>query len=88
MKIAFVISLAIILYTYLGYGIVLFILVRLKRLFFGKEKIEGFPETELPEVTFVVAAYNEEDWIDGKIKNCLDFDYPKDKIEFLFSSLS
>lgn len=84
MKVIFFISLFTILYTYIGYGLVLFVLVQLKRLFYGKEVIEGFQEEELPDVTFVVAAYNEEDWIDGKITNCLEFDYPKDKIEFLF----
>ncbi len=84
MKLAFFISLFIILYTYIGYGIVLFLLVKLKRLFGANQQIMGFEESELPMVTFVVAAYNEEDWIDGKIKNCLDFNYPKDKIEFLF----
>ncbi|MEZ4957607.1 MAG: glycosyltransferase family 2 protein [Saprospiraceae bacterium] len=37
-----------------------------------------------PNVTFIVAAYNEEDWIEDKIRNCLEFDYPKNKIEFWF----
>lgn len=84
MKTVFFISLFIILYTYIGYGVLLFVLVRIKRLFSGKEELIGFSESELPLVTFVVAAYNEQDWIVDKIKNCLEFDYPKDKIEFLF----
>ncbi|MFT7589130.1 MAG: biofilm PGA synthesis N-glycosyltransferase PgaC [Limisphaerales bacterium] len=70
--------LAIVLYTYVGYGIVLFCLVQLKRLFKGKPEP---PEVEnWPEVSLVVAAYNEEDWIADKIKNHLEIDYPKDKI--------
>lgn len=84
MKVIFFIALFTILYTYIGYGILLFILVRIKRLFKGKLRVEGFPESDLPQVTFVVAAYNEEDWIEDKIQNCLEFDYPKEKIEFLF----
>jgi len=84
LKTLFFISLFTILYTYIGYGVFLFVLVRIKRLFYGKEEILGFSEPNLPSVTFVVAAYNEQDWIEDKIKNCLEFDYPKDKIEFLF----
>lgn len=38
----------------------------------------------LPTVTFIVAAYNEEDIIEEKINNCLSLIYPKDKINFLF----
>jgi cellulose synthase/poly-beta-1,6-N-acetylglucosamine synthase-like glycosyltransferase len=40
--------------------------------------------TDLPSVTFIVAAYNEEDTIEEKIKNTLLLQYPKDKINFLF----
>lgn len=40
--------------------------------------------TSLPSVTFVVAAYNEADIIEEKIKNTLLLNYPKDKIDFLF----
>ena len=83
MEFIFFLALFIIFYTYIGYGIVLFCLIKLKRLFKGHLKVEGFKESDLPKVTFVVAAYNEEDWIDGKITNCLDFDYPIEKIEFL-----
>ena len=32
----------------------------------------------------MVAAYNEAGWIEDKIRNCLTFDYPKDKIELWF----
>lgn len=75
----------IIIYTYLGYGIVLRGFLGLKRLFKGKKApFAHLKDADLPEVTFVVAAYNEEDWIEGKIKNGLAFDYPKDKIHHLF----
>ena len=84
MEIIFYIALFIIFYTYIGYGIVLFCCIKIKRFFNGKLKVVGFAESELPKVTFVVAAYNEEDWINDKIINCLAFNYPKDKIEFLF----
>ncbi len=41
-------------------------------------------DSELPEVTFMVAAYNEEDYMEEKIENCLNFDYPKDKLTLFF----
>lgn len=37
-----------------------------------------------PFVSVIIAAYNEEKFIEQKIKNCLDLDYPSDKIEFIF----
>ncbi len=81
-KLIFWVAIAIILYTYIGYGILLMLLVRIKRIFKGNSN--DFKEDFVPPVTFVVAAYNEENWIENKIQNCLDFDYPKDKIHFLF----
>jgi len=37
-------------------------------------------------LSILVAAYNEEDLIAGKIRNCLDLDHPADKIEILIGS--
>lgn len=70
----------IVFYSYLGYGLVLYLLVLLKRIFRGKASISPIKESDLPEVTFMVAAYNEADYMPNKIQNGLDFDYPKDKI--------
>ena len=71
----------IVFYAYFGYGLLLFLLVKIKRLF---SKQKSYAKDYIPEVTFVTAAYNEEDWIEEKIENCLNFDYPKDKITFFF----
>lgn len=71
----------IVFYAYLGYGIVLWGLVRLKRMF-GVAKTR--PEAPLPAVTFVVCAFNEEDWIEQKIANSLALDYPAERIFFCF----
>ncbi len=73
----------IVFYAYLGYGILLFVLVKIKRLF-SKYATPSYQEVDLPGVVFIVAAYNEQDYIVEKIKNCLAFDYPKDKIELWF----
>ncbi len=72
----------IVFYAYVGYGIVLYLLVRLKRIVSSKKEIRQ-PEV-LPEVTFVVCAYNEADWIEQKIANSLELDYPRDRIRFCF----
>jgi cellulose synthase/poly-beta-1,6-N-acetylglucosamine synthase-like glycosyltransferase len=71
----------VVFYAYLGYGLALWLLVRLKRLFARPKPIADAP---LPEVTFIVCAYNEEDWIAQKIANSLSLDYPPDKIRFCF----
>ncbi|HRI60830.1 MAG TPA: glycosyltransferase family 2 protein [Saprospiraceae bacterium] len=71
----------IVFYAYLGYGIVLWVLVHLKRLLNAGKKL---PELPLPEITYVVCAYNEEDWIEQKIANSLALDYPRERILFCF----
>ena len=83
LKILFFVSLFIVFYAYVGYGILLFFLVQLKRLF-TSGKTKDYSENFEPEVTYMVAAFNEEDWIAEKIKNSLAFDYPKNKIQFFF----
>lgn len=80
----FWILLGIVFYAYVGYGIVLFILVQLKRIFVGTKELPKLKDKDLPEVTYMVAAYNEERWIEDKIRNSLAFDYPKDKIKHFF----
>ena len=82
LKIIFFTSLFIVFYAYLGYGILLFILIRIKNFFFKKEN--KFDYEFLPEVTFMVAAFNEEVCINEKIKNSFEFEYPKNKIKFFF----
>lgn len=79
---AFWICLSVVVYTFLGYGIVLFILVKLKRLFI--KPLELKPGTNLPSVTVLIAAYNEEDLIIEKIQNTLALNYPEDKLQILF----
>lgn len=73
----FWISLALVVYTYVGYGIIIYILSR----FWGKHKTPPIPaENELPEITLLVAAYNEEKYITQKIENSLSLDYPAAKL--------
>ncbi len=82
MELFFWICIAVILYTYLGYGLVLYIILKIKALFFGKKP--PIPIGYTPTVTVVVAAYNEAYCIEEKIINTLALNYPKDKINFIF----
>jgi len=83
LQIIFWISVFLVVYTYVGYGFILYLMVKIKRLL-GKSDVIPEKPTVFPEVTFVVAAYNEQDWIIDKIHNTLDLDYPKDKIQYFF----
>jgi poly-beta-1,6-N-acetyl-D-glucosamine synthase len=70
------------MYSYVGYGILLYFLVAIKRLL---KKIPIPSDiTYEPHVSLVVAAYNEEEFIHIKIKNTLELDYPKDKLQVIF----
>jgi len=42
--------------------------------------------SERPFVTIVMAAYDEEKLIAGKLRNCLELDYPSDRVEILVGS--
>jgi len=68
----------IVFYSYLGYGILLFLLVRIKRLFIKKPQY--IDEKYEPEVTLFVAAYNEKDYVGDKVNNSLNLDYPSEKV--------
>lgn len=76
-----------IFYTYIGYGLCLVILIRLRRLLQllkGRPSVYSEKDMLLPEVTLVVAAYNEEAIIKDKIANCFSLEYAKDKLSFVF----
>ena len=55
-EILFWIGIGIVFYTYLGYGIVLYLMVKIKELFV-KPRSPRLPEP-LPEATLLIAAYN------------------------------
>lgn len=69
---------ASVFYAYLGYGLVLFILVKIKKLVnpYQPKMTDDFE----PDVTLFVAAYNEKDYVDAKVQNGFEMDYPREKI--------
>jgi biofilm PGA synthesis N-glycosyltransferase PgaC len=83
MKIFFWLSLFVVFYTFLGYGILLYILVRIRRIFKGK-RIPPSLDQDFPTLTLIIAAYNEESIIEEKISNTLGLSYPKEKLKLIF----
>lgn len=66
-------------YTYVGYGIVLWVL----------SKLMARPPASAditPPVTVIVTAYNEEKSIEAKLRNLLSQDYPKKALEIIVAS--
>ena len=78
-QIAFWVLLFLIVHCYLLFPMTLpFVSEIFKR---KKKKAEGIPE--LPTVSILISAYNEEAVIERKIHNILEIDYPKEKLEVL-----
>ncbi len=78
-----VLSMVLFVYNYIIYP--LFILA-LSKLIDDDHINKIDPFTEYPVVSFIIAAYNEEKVIEDKIKNTLNIDYPKDKINIIIVS--
>lgn len=83
MEILFWLSLFIVFYTFLGYGILLYMLVRIRRAFKGKRLAPGLDQ-DFPTLTLVIAAYNEESIIEEKIADTLQLSYPAGKLNLVF----
>lgn len=78
-------GLLIVGYTFIGYGIIIFLLNKWRGIW--KKELDPINDANYqPGVTFVIPAYNEERWIEDKIKNSFELDYPADKINFLVVS--
>jgi biofilm PGA synthesis N-glycosyltransferase PgaC len=80
MAILFWISLSLIFYTYIIYP--LFIVIISK--FFPQNT--NYSLRDYPTVAMVIPAYNEDNCLQEKINNCLEIDYPNNRIEFVFGS--
>lgn len=80
--ILFLVCFAIVFYTYAGYAFIAGILAMLKRL----SKV-GFHQPDpafQPEVSLVIPCYNEGYYLAEKVKNCLELNYPKHKLDIVF----
>jgi len=73
----------VIVYTYIGYGLIAALLVRLRERRSLNAGLSPRSDFE-PTVTLVVAAYNEGESIRAKLFNSLRLDYPREKLDLLF----
>lgn len=74
---------SVLVYQYVGYPLALAALAALR----GRVRPASFARDEdLPRVTLVISAYNEEAVLEGKIRNALAQDYPRDRLEIIVSS--
>lgn len=78
----FWLSIAIVFYTYIGYGIILFILVRIKEKIHPPSPLKL--QAPLADVTLFIAAYNEEKIVEEKMENCHNLNYPKEKLHIVW----
>ncbi|MEI9942604.1 MAG: glycosyltransferase family 2 protein [Chitinophagaceae bacterium] len=76
----FIISCLTIFYNYAGYAFIALFF----NLFNKSTRKRQAPGDFSPTVSFIVAAYNEEDFIRKKILNSLEQDYPSGQVEFIF----
>ena len=84
-KVFFWICLVLCIYTYAGYGVILYLMVCLKRWLKGKTQTPELPADEnLPEVTLLICAFNEQEVIEEKMKNTNNLDYPSDKLHIMW----
>jgi len=81
-EILFWILLALVFYTYIGYGMLLFVFLRLGWGRRARSMKQAFRD-EWPSVAFLIPAYNESEVIGEKIRNTFSLDYPADRIRIL-----
>ncbi len=73
----------VVFYTYIGYGLLLFLVIKIRRL--SGLSIKRIMDLGYePDVTLFVAAYNEKEFIAEKIKNCHELDYPREKLHIMW----
>ena len=74
-----ILLLVTLIYIYFGYPLVLLLLNQ-----FEQQKVKKSFIT--PSVSLIISAYNEEDIIAKKIKNCFQLNYPEDKLEIIVAN--
>lgn len=87
--ILFWLSTGLLVYTHLGYPLVLWALSRPRRFHplppYDEEK-GGNDAAELPTVSLIVPAYDEERVIAAKVANALALDYPRERLQIVVAS--
>jgi cellulose synthase/poly-beta-1,6-N-acetylglucosamine synthase-like glycosyltransferase len=81
LKILFWLFFSIILYTYLGYTVILLITAAFRRIF---KQVKSSDSKDEPEVTLLIPSYNEERFVIEKVNNSLDLNYPVNKLKIIW----
>jgi len=79
MKVIFFTSLAVVVYAYFGYALLLWLTVQLRR----RPVLTG---PILPNVSIIIAARNEEENLPAKLENIRLFNYPGDRLQTVIAS--
>jgi cellulose synthase/poly-beta-1,6-N-acetylglucosamine synthase-like glycosyltransferase len=82
LQILFWLMILLVFYTFVGYGLLLWVLVKIKELI--HKPVPPADPAEWPEVTLLVAAWNEEDMVEAKVENSLQLDYPEGKLKLMW----
>ena len=83
LSIIFWVLLILLFYTYIGYALVLYLLLKIKKLIFRGNSQQPDPLYE-PDVCLFVTAFNEKEYVKQKVENSFSLDYPKEKIQYLW----
>ena len=78
LELVFWIAVGLLVYTHVGYPLLLRVLAR-------RERPQPEPP-ELPSVSLIIAAHDEEDVIERRVRNAFELDYPRDRFELIVSS--
>jgi cellulose synthase/poly-beta-1,6-N-acetylglucosamine synthase-like glycosyltransferase len=82
LEIAFWTSVALLVHTHLAYPLSLWAIARLR----GRAPAAVGPVREAPDVSLIVAAHDEEEVIERKVRNALGLDYPRERLEVIVAS--
>jgi cellulose synthase/poly-beta-1,6-N-acetylglucosamine synthase-like glycosyltransferase len=86
LAIVFWISIGLLVYAHLGYPVVLWALARSRASRPGPDREGQGDDSELPRVSLIVAAHDEQDVIERKVRDALEQDYPRDRLEVIVAS--
>jgi poly-beta-1,6-N-acetyl-D-glucosamine synthase len=73
-------AVALVAYTFVGYPALVATLAR-----FRPRPVQADPTAE-PDVSLIVVAYNEETVIAERLRNCLELDYPSERLELIVAA--
>ena len=79
-EIAFWAAILLVVWTYAGYPLVLVALAR------GSHHVGESPEADLPAVSLIIAAHNEEAVIERRLRNARALEYPRERLKIIVAS--